>query len=55
MRRILNFSKYLKKFKKLKQLRQNQSNLPVFKYREAILKTVHENQVTIIAGKFKLK
>jgi hypothetical protein len=38
------------KFKKLKQLRLNQSNLPIFKYKEAILNTIKENQVTIIAG-----
>ncbi len=34
------------KFKKLKQLRQNQSNLPVFKYRQIILDTIKENQIT---------
>jgi HrpA-like RNA helicase len=38
------------KFKKLKQLRQNQSNLPVYKYRETILDTIKKHQVTIIAG-----
>ena len=38
------------KYKKLRQLRQAQANLPIFKYQEAILKTVKENQVTIIAG-----
>lgn len=38
------------KLKKLKQLRQNQSNLPVFKFQESIIKTVAENQITIIAG-----
>lgn len=38
------------KFKKLKQLRTQQSNLPVFKYKQTILETIKSNQVTLIAG-----
>lgn len=38
------------KFKKLKQLRQAQASLPVYKFRDEIMKTIKENQVTIIAG-----
>lgn len=40
----------LMKFKKLQQLREAQQKLPIFKYQEAILKTIKENQITIIAG-----
>jgi hypothetical protein len=38
------------KFKKLMNLRKAQSSLPVFKYKEQILETIKNNQVTIIAG-----
>ena len=38
------------KFKKLRQLRANQTNLPIYKYKDAILNTIKENQVTIVAG-----
>lgn len=38
------------KFRKLQKLREAQSNLPVYKYRQVILDTVKQNQITIIAG-----
>ena len=38
------------KFRKLQKLRENQSSLPVYKYRQVVLDTVRQNQVTIIAG-----
>ena len=38
------------KIKKLQLLREAQEKLPVFKYQESILKTIKENQITIIAG-----
>jgi ATP-dependent RNA helicase DHX34 len=38
------------KFKKFKNIRSSQGNLPVFKYRQEILESVKNNQITIIAG-----